>query len=78
MVPNLIQYLRRRERFKLSVRTEVEVFRRRHGDLAHQFALEKADRPEITTHYREILVEAAKQLRKQVRETKPAGESGSA
>ena len=64
MAFDLIQYLRRRKRFNLSVRAEVELLRHRHGDLAYRHALEKAERPEITTHYREILVAAAKQLRK--------------
>jgi hypothetical protein len=58
-----IRFLRHRERFNLAVEEEAQMLRRRHGNQAYAFALEKLSRDDLTSHYRKVLKKVAARLR---------------
>lgn len=62
MVVDPIRYIRRRRRLLQEAEEEAAYLRRRFGPDAHRAALEKLQRPDLTTWGKRVVQEAAKRL----------------
>lgn len=62
MIIDPIRYMRRRRRLMQEAEEEAAYLRRRYGEEAHQAALEKLKRPDLTTWGRRVVTEAARRL----------------
>lgn len=63
MILNPFRLVRRRMRLSRAADEEAAYLRRRYGDAAYGAALKEAERPELTSWGREVMVEAARRLR---------------
>lgn len=61
---NPLRYLRRRRRLQQEADEEALFLRRRFGDEAHRAAMEKLERPDLTSWGRQVVGEAARRLEK--------------
>lgn len=62
MIINPIRHLRRRKRLQSEAEEEAAYLRRRFGAEAHDAALEKLQRADLTTWGRQVVAEAARRL----------------